>query len=228
MNKYIKIGVVCVIIMVLVMLISIFLLLGPMGNIEIMGSNVHGIYHDRYSAAQLMQEVKERNDTLITYLVNKYGQTATFDPDASGKIDVIPSVLPGDDGPNFKKNAVRRLEANYDPELVYEISPSNLEGNTSYTVNKKKLVLCLRHKKKGYKLHHINTVMFVVIHELSHMANDEWDHSEKFWKIFKFMLESGVKAGVYTPVNYANHPVTYCGLHIAYNPLFDAGLVIPK
>ena len=44
------------------------------------------------------------------------------------------------------------------------------EGSSSYTINKGELMaFCLRHKTKDRKFHNIQTLMFVLIHELAHV-----------------------------------------------------------
>jgi hypothetical protein len=65
--------------------------------------------------------------------------------------------------------------------------------------------------------------MFVVIHELAHIANERWGHSSEsqFWEIFKFLLHEAKLCGMHTPVDYSKYPVMYCGLNVNYNPYFD-------
>jgi predicted metal-dependent hydrolase len=90
---------------------------------------------------------------------------------------------------------------------------------TSYTVNKgKEISLCLRSKKTG-KLHDINLVMYVVLHELSHVACPEVDHTELFKKIFIFFLQIAIDIGIYTDTNYTVNPKEYCGLCLKENLL---------
>jgi hypothetical protein len=56
--------------------------------------------------------------------------------------------------------------------------------------------------------------------------NDKMNHSEEsgFWPLFKFMLVNAVDCGIYTPIDYAAHPVVYCGLKLSYNPYYDSRL----
>ena len=53
-------------------------------------------------------------------------------------------------------------------------------------IKAKNSVLCLRDKQTK-KLHSDEILMFVALHELSHMGNDTWGHDTKFWKTFKFV-----------------------------------------
>ena len=66
--------------------------------------------------------------------------------------------------------------------------------------------------------------MFVMIHELTHIAILDVDHPPRFWRAFKFMLEEGEAAGVIENVDFSRHPEEYCGMVVDYNPLFDWGL----
>lgn len=113
----------------------------------------------------------------------------------------------------------RQFIENYKPDNIYEISPYNLMGNTSFTQYKKKMVFCLRDKSN--KLHDINTVMFVVLHELTHLMNDRWGHESYFWGLFHIVLRDAVSAGVYKAVDYEDKPQNYCGMSITQNPYFN-------
>lgn len=90
---------------------------------------------------------------------------------------------------------------------------------TSYTVNKgDKIVLCLRSKQTG-KIHDINLLMYVVIHELSHIACPEIGHTELFKQIFKMLLEFCIYIKIYERVDYEIKPEEYCGIIISENIL---------
>jgi hypothetical protein len=92
---------------------------------------------------------------------------------------------------------------------------------TSYTVNKgHEIALCLRSKKTG-ELHDINLVMYVVLHELSHVACPEIGHTNLFKKIFIFFLEIAITLKIYEKMDYQKEPQEYCGLHINENLLTD-------
>ena len=42
-----------------------------------------------------------------------------------------------------------------------------------------------------------NTLMFVAIHELGHIASETIGHNDEFWYNFKFLLENAVKINPY-------------------------------
>jgi hypothetical protein len=99
------------------------------------------------------------------------------------------------------------------------------DGNyTSYTVNKgDEIALCLR-SKKTHDFHDINLIMYVVLHELSHVACPELNHTDLFKKIFIFFLETAVDLKIYQKFDYQSNPQEYCGLIISENLLKNSKL----
>lgn len=86
--------------------------------------------------------------------------------------------------------------------------------HTSYTIDKGKVIyLCLRSKKTG-ELHDTNLVMYVVIHELAHVACPDLHHTKLFKEIFIFLLKISILLGIYQQANYQDFPEEYCGLVI--------------
>lgn len=128
-------------------------------------------------------------------------------------------------GGNYEKTATLILLDKYDPDVLFENNPVGKE-NTSYVSNKgESIAFCLREKKTGENnLHHWNSVQFVALHEISHIITEEYGHGAEFWRNFKFMIEEAVDAGLYTPVDYKQHPESYCGVFINYNPAMDPTL----
>lgn len=102
-----------------------------------------------------------------------------------------------------------------------KIEEAKHENNSSsYTINKGELMnLCLRDKTTK-DFHDINTLMFVVIHELAHIMTISTGHTDEFLLNFKFILSNAVDMGVYTPIDYKNNPITYCGVKVNHNPYF--------
>lgn len=105
-------------------------------------------------------------------------------------------------------------------QTIFEENPINGKY-TSYTINKGyKIAICLRSKKTG-QLHDINLIMYVVLHELAHVACPEEHHTELFKKIFIFFLQVAVELKIYDAINYQLNPQEYCGLTINENLLKD-------
>jgi len=118
-----------------------------------------------------------------------------------------------------RKN-VQRLAKNFNPKKIYETLPTS--AYTAYSENKgEKLAFCTTTTKQGNKLIDENTLTFVAIHELSHLATKSVGHTEEFWSNFKFLLQEAKKEKLYNPIDYKKNPQPYCGMTITDNPYFD-------
>ena len=103
-------------------------------------------------------------------------------------------------------------------EIKMEESPFE-DDTSSYTVNKGELIaLCIRNKEDK-DFHDWNTLLFVLIHELGHVASVTTGHNEEFIRNFKWLLERANEAGLYKPVDYSKSPITYCGVRVTNNPM---------
>ena len=115
------------------------------------------------------------------------------------------------------------LVERYNPQSIMENSMTS--HDTSYSENKgEKIVLCLRDKTNppGYPLEDVNTVMFVVLHEMAHLMTASLStgkHTPEFWANFRRLLQDSAQMGIYQPVNYSHAPVSYCGMEITDSPL---------
>jgi len=115
---------------------------------------------------------------------------------------------------------VVRLRDGYDPSVLHEILPCS--EHVAYIENKgDKVALCLQLEKHESKFIDINTLMFVTLHEISHIATKSVGHTNEFRENFRFILDEAVKLNIYKPEDYSNHPVRYCGTIIKHNPYFD-------
>lgn len=114
----------------------------------------------------------------------------------------------------------KRLTEGFDPKKVNETLPTS--ELTAYSENKgEKLAFCLNQSKNGSKLIDINTLSFVSLHELSHIATESVGHNQDFWQNFKWILQNAKEAGIYSPVDYKKYPQEYCGMTINDNPYYD-------
>jgi hypothetical protein len=116
---------------------------------------------------------------------------------------------------------VKRLVSGFNPKQIMETLPTS--SYTAYSENKgEKIAFCLNVKKNNNdNLIDEDTLMFVAIHELSHVATKSIGHKSEFWENFKFLLEKAKEAGIHEPVDYKNSPQEYCGMKIHDNPYFD-------
>lgn len=115
----------------------------------------------------------------------------------------------------------KRLVKKYNPKKVKETLPTS--KHTAYSENKgEKLAFCLaKDNDENDNLIDPNTLMFVALHELSHIANETVGHGEDYWQTFKTVLKHAKEAGVYEPVDYKKYPKNYCSMTINDNPYYD-------
>jgi hypothetical protein len=121
------------------------------------------------------------------------------------------------------KAQVILLKKNFKPEShrFFESTPD--EEHTSYSVNKGEAVhMCLRQRGgQSETLVNENVLMFVALHEMAHMVTPTIGHDAQFWNNFGWLLEQAETLGVYTPTNFREHPVAYCGVKITDMPQYD-------
>lgn len=143
-------------------------------------------FKNKESASDLLAHIQHKINILFDYLRIKHGQN----------------------------ESVRRLLNNFNPNNISEGSLNS--EYTTYTLNKgEKIVFCLRTKKDSKRsLHDINTLMYVAIHELSHIMSVSLHHTNEFHDNFKFLLDQSQKCGVYKYVDYSKNPTEYCGIII--------------
>jgi hypothetical protein len=70
-----------------------------------------------------------------------------------------------------------------------------LKGKKSYTINKKRIHLCLKDENGQY--YDKNMLLYVTIHELAHVLCDEVGHTDKFYQIFDTLLDRAHNHGIY-------------------------------
>lgn len=128
--------------------------------------------------------------------------------------------------PTLSEEDTKRLRNNFNEDVISESSPGSTY--TSYSINKgSKLVFCIRRREKGEpeSLIDLNTVMFVAIHELAHLATKSIGHTPEFWANMKILLKTASKLKldneiIYNPVKYSETPQKYCGMTIHSSPLY--------
>lgn len=180
-------------------------------HIDGLNYRVHGSHAGPQQAADTLATLNGRIIDLMRYFRGRY--------------------LRGADGDLYpeRREAVRRLLERYNPDNLAENSPKDPSGDTSYTLDKGAIVaICLRERDPAasgdphaHDIHDLDTLTFVTLHEMTHIAIDDIDHPPRFWSAFRFILEGAEDAGVYTSPQYAQAPRQYCGVNIDYNPRFD-------
>lgn len=161
---------------------------------------------DKQEAAEMLYDIRKRLLLLVDTIILEMESGKTKD-----KIS--------DKYYAYVKTIQKRL-----PHSVIKESSHN-SHYTSYTTNKgEEIVFCLRSKYTG-KLHDINNIMYVAIHEIAHVGCPEIGHTELFHIINKFLLNEGIVKGVYKYVNYRKNPVEYCGIKLD-NTIIDNSVQI--
>ena len=179
-------------------LIAYALTSGPRNTIRIAGSDGREYemqnLPDKERAVELMSKIRAN----LTKLYSHYKETTGLAQDPP----------------------VARFIDRFTPDVFVENDMQSKD--TSYSENKgQKIVVCLRDKTKApqYPLIDENTVMFVMLHEMAHLMTETIGHTQEFWGNFKRILHDAVQVGIYTPVNYAQRPVPYCGMTITDTPI---------
>lgn len=121
--------------------------------------------------------------------------------------------------PTDKEN-VRRLVQKFNPKKIVETLPTS--EYTAYSQNKgQKIAFCLNKKKEDNdNLIDENTLMFVALHEMAHVASKSIGHNTEFWDNFAFLIEEAEEINIYSPIDYSKKNAEYCGMTITSSPYF--------
>lgn len=118
------------------------------------------------------------------------------------------------------REIAERLFSRYNPRSLQENEPVRMD-RTSYVKNKGDVIgLCLR-ERKNKSFHDMDTLKFVMLHELAHIVTPELEHTPLYWTNFKFLLEFSEKHGLYKSPRYDLNNENYCGVLVNYNPIYD-------
>jgi hypothetical protein len=119
-----------------------------------------------------------------------------------------------------ERNNVKRLVSGFNPTKIVETLPTS--EYTAYSENKgDKIAFCLDTEKGSGNLIDDNTLTFVGIHEIAHIATESVGHTNEFWTNFKFLLQEASKIKIYIPEDYKKKNKKYCGMELTDNPYFD-------
>ena len=147
------------------------------------------------NASDLLARITEKMKKLVDYVDKKY-------PKESGKENI------------------RRLVKNFNPKKIVETLPTS--EYTAYSENKgQKIAFCLnKQKEDNNNLIDINTLMFVALHEMAHVASKSIGHNDEFWDNFSFLIGEAEKIQIYYPIDYSKKNGEYCGMTITSSPYF--------
>jgi len=117
----------------------------------------------------------------------------------------------------FIKEYINNINNKFD-FIIFRESTDNSKF-TSYSINKgEEIVFCLRSKNDD-KIHDINELMYVAIHEIAHVGCPEIGHTPLFRRINKELLKYAIECGVYKYKDYNSSPEDYCGIELTNNIL---------
>lgn len=162
----------------------------PMKYVEAYDGQKYLVIDDnlKNESANLLALMNEKSSKLMLRLKEKYG----------------------DDNENLN-----RLFRNYKPNQLKEKHPKSL--GTSFTLNKQDVILCLK-KNNGKSMVDENTLLFVLLHEISHIMTKSIGHQEDYWENFRFLLAHAIVANLYEFDSYKNEK-RYCGINISSSPI---------
>tara|TARA_B110001469_G_C9641557_1_gene322760 strand:+ start:1475 stop:2089 length:615 start_codon:yes stop_codon:yes gene_type:complete len=117
-----------------------------------------------------------------------------------------------------RKEGIDRMISKYDFDSLSELNPNS--KYSAYSLNKgEKIKLCLRDINMVL-INDINSSMFIICHELSHLMTIEEQHPPIFWDNMVFILNKAKECGIYNPIDYSKYPIKYGSNIINNNPLF--------
>ena len=82
--------------------------------------------------------------------------------------------------------------------------------------------MCLRQRNEKEQLVDENIIVFVALHEMSHVGTSSIGHTPEFWNNFAWVLQQAEELKIYAYTDFAAHPVEYCGVHITDAPTYKA------
>lgn len=108
---------------------------------------------------------------------------------------------------------IKNIQSRWDGTLS-EVSGGD---DIAYSLNKRSIHICLKHARSTPR--GMNTAMYVLLHELAHIATDEYGHTEEYWLNFRWILEVAEDLNMYTYQDFDDVDVTFCGRTLGNNVL---------
>ncbi len=160
--------------------------------------------------------IRRGNIKNIEFLKESANKLALINKNIGILIEHLNKNYPGN---KDKLYFVPKLNENYNSNIISEapIDPRY----TTYTINKSDIHICLRTRDNFERLYDINILMYVMLHELAHLCNFDFQgrpilgHGLEFQYIFKCLVEEAIKLNIYSYQNYENEPEEYCGMMIS-------------
>tara|TARA_B110000971_G_C20022332_1_gene506978 strand:+ start:1922 stop:2500 length:579 start_codon:yes stop_codon:yes gene_type:complete len=174
---------------------------------------VIGLFKNIYQNKNIIKRIS-KNDN-IEYIVRDLENSQEAAEKLSTintKLKLLIASLDEDD-----RRGIDRLKDKYNPYRLTETEENS--KYTSYSLNKgEKIALCIRKDDNHLTFEDENTVIFVAIHELSHIMTESVGHEKEFWENMGFLLEKAHQLNIYQPVDYSENNTNYCGMEITTTP----------
>ena len=152
------------------------------------------------------------------YLVRKDTPDPQKSADKLAELNIIIQKIIKKALENKDHPTIERLHL-YNPDTLSESIPGET-AFTSYSINKgEKIGICLLHP--DFTFIDMNDIIFVTLHEISHILTIEEQHPPIFWKNFAFLIGVAEEIGLYKPIDYSKDPKKYCGQSLTHSPYFD-------
>lgn len=145
--------------------------------------------HDKQQAANMLARIREQMFALTEYLYKNRDEYKD------------------------NKKYIEQLNSRIYNSIIIE--SGNDAKYTSYSVNKgQQLVFCIRSRDLHSKnqMHSLNLIMYVVLHEMAHVACPEHGHTPLFKQIFAFFTTVAIEQKIYIKIKFYANPTEYCGL----------------
>jgi predicted metallo-beta-lactamase superfamily hydrolase len=113
---------------------------------------------------------------------------------------------------NVKTEQLQRFLKKIDKMTINE---SSLQDYNTFVINKTDIYFCV--KDDTNKFYDNNVLVYVLLHELSHIYSYSEGHTQEFIKNFKFLVDVAKKIGIYTKIDFENNNQLYCGVNIKNN-----------
>lgn len=169
--------------------------------------------------SQEVSIIKSRIDGHEYIVINKHDKQVAADLLAQVK-SALSKLVQSISSVSDKHENTDLLIRRFNPSAIVESGPHT--SYSTYTLNKgEKIVFCLRARDEDERLHDLNLLVFVAIHELAHIMTKSQGHTQEFKDNFLYLLEQAIKIGVYQPENFRDQPRKYCGIDVTDTPLGD-------
>jgi len=177
------------------------------------------IYKNYYAGIKVKSNIDNRY-YFVRNVSKEYNQKAADTlAKLNASIDKLIKHLKSIDNGTFQKN-VDLLIYRYNPN---ELMENIMQIDTSFTIDKgQRMELCIDTREPinlEPEIHDLNTLLYVLAHEISHCASITYNHTPEFKRNFQYILKKAIEIGIYKYIDYSKTPINYCGMKIEHNIL---------